>query len=251
VAEGRSVRRRRYCPEEKERVVREVIDSARLVAAVARDLSISPSALRRWVREAEGKQWAEQVERHFGFLARYGFAVTDIEASTWWEVRVTYRSPRSAVAVIRSVEFQRVEVQLMRLADGELPEYPIFVVDSVPVNTFYADDLLELRLDGADEVLASQHGLEPQEVEAQLAVWSEVLRDYGGDLLAGDLSVLDELEQMVRDRARQHRHEVVIWLPESASADEEAHAVDDTRTTVPEGVAVVARRYRQTPSRGS
>jgi hypothetical protein len=156
------------------------------------------------VREAEGKQWAEQVERHFGFLARYGFALTDIDASTWWQVQVTYRSPQSAVAVIRSVEFQRVEVQLMRLVDGELPEYPIFVVDSVPVNTFYADDLLGLRLDGADGVLASQHGLGPQEVEAQLAFWSEVLRDYGGDLLAGDLSVLDELEQTVRDRARQH-----------------------------------------------
>ncbi|HSJ60958.1 MAG TPA: hypothetical protein VK895_06975 [Jiangellaceae bacterium] len=139
----------------------------------------------------------------------------------------------------------------MRLVDGELPKYPIFVMDSVPVNTFYADDLLELRLDGADEVLASQHGLEPPEVEAQLAVWSKVLRDYGGDLLAGDLSVLDELEQMVRDRARQHRQEVVLWLPESASADEEAHAVDGTRTTVPEGVAVVARRYRQAPRRRS
>jgi len=245
------MRRRRYSPEEKERAVREVIDGPRPAAAVARDRGINPSTLRRWVRAAEAKQWAEQVERHFGFLARYGFAVTDIDASTWWEVRVTYRSPQSAVAVIRSVEFQRVEVQLMRLVAGELPEYPIFVGDSVPVNTFYADDLLGLRPDGADEVLASRHGLLPQEVEAQLAFWSEVLRDYGGDLLAGDLSVLDELEQMVRDRARQHRQEVVIWLPEGASADEEAHAVHDTRTTVPEGGAVVARRYRQAPRRGS
>lgn len=138
----------------------------------------------------------------------------------------------------------------MRLVDGELPEYPIFVVDSVPVNTFYADDLLGLRLDSAGEVLASRHGLEPQEVEAQLAFWSEVLRDYGGDLLTGDLGVLDELEQMVRDRARQHRQEVVLWLPEGASAHDEAHAVADTRTTVPDGVAVVARRYRQAPRRG-
>jgi hypothetical protein len=245
------MRRRRYSPEEKERAVREVIDSPRPAAAVARDRGINPSTLRRWVREAAGKQWAEQVGRHFGFLARYGFAVTGIDGSTWWEVRVTYRSPRSAVAVIRSVEFQRVEVQLIRLVDSELPEYPIFVVDSVPVNTFYTDDLLGLRLDGAGDVLASQHGLEPQEVEAQLAFWSEVLRDYGGDLLAGDLSVLDELEQMVRDRARQHRQEVVVSLPESASADEEAHAVDDTRTTVPDGVAIVAQRYRQAPRRGS
>ena len=245
------MRRRRYSAEDKERAVREVIDSVCPAATVARARGISPSALRRWVREAEGKQWAEQVERHFGFLARHGFTFTDTDTSTWWDVRVTYRSPRSAVAVIRSVEFQRVEVQLMRLVDGELPEYPIFVVDSVPVNTFHADDLLGLRLDGADEVLASQHGLEPHDVEAQLAFWSKVLRDYGGDLLAGDLSVLDELEQMVRDRARQHRQEVVVWLPESASADEEAHAVDATQTTIPDGVAVIARRYRQAPRHGS
>jgi transposase-like protein len=245
------MRQRKYSAGERERAVREVVDSSRPSAAVARDRSISPSTLRRWVREAEGKQWAEQVERHFGFLARYGFAVTGIDASTWWEVRVTYRSPHSAIAVIRSVEFERVEVQLMRLVDGELPEYPIFVVDSVPVNTFYAADLFGLRLAGADEVLASQHGLEPEQVEAQVAFWSQVLRDHGGDLLAGDLSVLDELEQRVRDRAGQHRQEVVIWFPEDASADEEAHAVDDTRTTVPEGVAVVARRYRQAPRAGS
>jgi hypothetical protein len=49
---------------------------------------------------------------------------------------------------------------------------------------------------------------------------------------------------MMRDRARQHRQEVVVRLPEGASAGEEAHAVDDTRTNVPEGVPGVARRLQ-------
>jgi len=55
----------------------------------------------------------------------------------------------------------------MRLVDGELPAYPIFIVDSLPVNTFYADDLVALRQADAEPVLARQHGFSPQEVEAE------------------------------------------------------------------------------------
>jgi hypothetical protein len=189
-------------------------------------------------------EWAEQVARHFGFLTRHGFVLTDVAPSTSWEVRVAYRSPRSALAVIRSNEFLRVEMQLMRLVDGELPAYPIFVVDSVPVNTFYADDLLRLRRADADQALACQRGLSPQDVEAQLVFWSAALRKYGQDFLAGDLRVLDTLERIVRERARQHRPEVVVWLPNSASADDQARAVGPIEAAVPQGVTVTANRYR-------
>jgi hypothetical protein len=239
-----AVPRRRYSAEEKEQAVRMVIGGSRPAAAVARELGIGAGNLRRWVKEAEGREWAEQVARHFGFLTRYGFVLTDVAPSTAWEVRVTYRSPLSALAVIRSNEFLRVEVQLMRLVDGELPAYPIFVVDSVPVNTFYADDLLRLRRADADQALARQRGLSPQDVEAQLVFWSAALRKYGQDFLAGDLPVLDTLEQIVRERARQHRPEVVVRLPDGASADDQARAVEPIESAVPQGVTVTTRRYR-------
>ncbi len=241
-------RRRTYSTADRERAVR-MVDDGRSAAAVARELGLDAGTLRRWVRTARGNEWAAQVARRFGFLTRHGFALTDVDASEWWEVRVTYRSPRSAVAVIRSNEFRRVEVELMRLVDGDLPAYPIFVVDSVPLNTFYADDLLVLRgLDPA-EIAAGQGGLSAQQVEAQLAFWSSALREYGQYFLAGDLRVLDELESMVRGRVRQLRQEVTVWLPDGASADEQDRAVERARAGLPEGVAVTARRYRQTTRR--
>jgi hypothetical protein len=41
--------------------------------------------------------------------------------SKWYRTRVVYMSATSAVAVDRSVEYQRVEVTLARLRNGELP----------------------------------------------------------------------------------------------------------------------------------
>lgn len=246
-------RRRRYSAEERERAVRAASEGSRPAAAVARELGINPGTLRRWLRIASGSEWADRVERHFGFLTRYGFARTDVDTSNWWAVRVTYRSRRSALAVIRSYEFDRVEVELMRLVDGELPGHPVFVVDSVPVHRFLADDLLVLRRPDADEVLARQRGVSDREIEAQLAFWSKALREHGQDFLAGDLGVLDELERIVRDRVRQHRREVTVWLPDDASASDEARAVTQAQRGVPDGVSVVARRYlrpgRRAPNR--
>lgn len=243
------VRRRRYSDAEKAHAIRAVIDSSRSVVDIASELGVGAGTLRRWVRtyrhDAAAEAWAEQVERHFGFIDRFGFVLTSVDASNLWEVRATYRSERAALAVIRSVEFQRVEVQLMRLIDGELPEYPIFVVDSVAVNTFYVDDLVALRRADADQVLARQHGLLAEEVEDQLTFWSDALREHGQDFLAGDLRVLDELERLVRDRTRQYPQEVVVWLPDSASAEERAHAIKRAQADVPAGVTVTARRYRQ------
>jgi hypothetical protein len=63
--------------------------------------------------------------------------------------------------------------------------------------------------------------------------------------------VFDELEQMcVIERANIARR----WssgFSEGASAGEEAHAVDDTRTNVPEGVPGVAPRLQSAPRRRS
>ena len=215
-------------------------------------MGINARTLARWVRddfiERRGRDWAKRVRPHFDFLADHGFTLADINAETWWQVAVTDRSAVSAVEVTLSVEFQRVELSLLRLVGGELPEYPVFIVDSVPVNTFLADWLLELRGDPARQ---PGRGLEPVEVEAQLAFWAAALRDHGADFLAGDLAVLDRLEQMIRDNARRHGPpEVAIWVPEDADPDAATHTVARVQATTPDDVAVTIRRYRRRSSRG-
>jgi hypothetical protein len=240
-------RRHRYSAQERETAVRLVRESGRTSRDVAQELGINSRTLAGWVRadflERRGREWAKHVRPHFDFLIDHGFTMTGIEARNWWQVTVTYRSDVSAVVVALSFEYLRVEVSVLRLVDGELPAYPIFVVDSVPVNTFLADWLLKLRGDPGNE---PDRGVGSDEVEAQLAFWATSLQQYGGDFLAGDLTVLDQLEQMIRDNARRHGPpQVTVWMPEDADATAEAEATDRVRAATPEGVAVVTRRYQK------
>jgi hypothetical protein len=229
------------------------VDSGRTSAAVARELGMSARSLATWVRAdwiaRRGQDWSERVRTHFDFLSGHGFAVTDIQAADWWQVSVIYRSSTAAVRVAFNIEYERVDLELMRLVDHELPAYPIFVVDLVPVHTFHADLLLLLRGD-PDRVPAEICGLDETQVQAQLIFWAAALRQYGGDFLAGDLDVLDQLERMIRDRARGLQQKVTIWLPETSAEDDEAHAVEQAQAATPDGVEIAVRRYsRPRPSR--
>ena len=243
--------RRRYSAEEKAAAVRMVVDSGRTSAAVARELGITARSLAAWVRAdwvaRRGQDWSERVRAHFDFLAEHGFTVTDVQATDWWQVSVVYRSSMSAVRVACNFEYQRVDLELMRLVDHELPDYPIFVVDQVPVNTFHADWLLLLRGD-PDRAPAEIYGLSETQVQAQLIFWAAALREYGSDFLAGDLDVLDQLERLIRDRARGLRQQVTIWLPDTSTEDDEAHAVEHAQAVTPDGVETAVRRYSR-PSR--
>lgn len=117
------------------------------------------------------------------------------------------------------------------------------VVDSVPVDTLLADWLLELRGDPARQ---PGRGLKHVEVEAQLAFWAATLRDYGTDFLTGDLAVLDQLEQMIRDNARRHGPpEVEVWVPEDTETEAAADTVAGVQATIPDDVTVTRRRYRK------
>jgi hypothetical protein len=245
--------RRRYSAEEKAAAVRMVVDSGRTSAAIARELGLNARSLAAWVRAdwiaRRGQDWSERVRRHFDFLTEHGFTVTDVQAADWWHVSVIYRSSTAAVRVTFSIEYQRVDLELMRLVDHDLPDYPIFVVDHVPVNMFHADWLLLLRGD-PDRVPAEICGLSDQQVEAQLIFWAAALREYGGDFLAGDLDVLDQLERMIRDRARGVQQQVTVWLPETSTEDDAAHAVERAQAATPDGVEIAVRRYAR-PERPS
>jgi hypothetical protein len=239
--------RRRFSAEEKEAAVRLVRESGRTSKDVGNELGINPRTLGSWVRadfiERRGQNWARRVRPHFDFLTGHHFTLADVAAKDWWKVAVIYRSAVSAVEVALSIEFQRVELSLIRLVDGEMPAYPVFIVDSVPVDTFLADWLLELR---GDPVRQPGRGLKDVEVEAQLAFWAAALRDYGADFLAGDLAVLDQLEQMIRDNARRHGPpEVEVWVPKNTETDAAAGTVARVQATIPDDVTVTLRRYRK------
>ncbi len=103
-------------------------------------------AARRAAQKAAAEAWRAKVDLYFGYVrTTYGFRITSADASSVWVTRVIYQSDVAAVAVERSVEFDRVEVSVIRLVDGQLPEYPIFIVPDTIINQTLLDNMLLLR----------------------------------------------------------------------------------------------------------
>lgn len=148
--------------------------------------------------------WLHRVRPHFDFLLEQGYRLEGGETSAW-ETWVQYVSATNAVRVTRSFEFQRAEVELIRLADGQVPP-----PGKDHIHYFaLLDNVVEARTPGQSPVPG---GLSDDEVEAQLASWSAALRSAASDFLAGDCAAIDEAEAVVRERMRQHP-----WPPDPQS----------------------------------
>src|SRR4051794_40006826 len=126
-----------------------------------------------------GKRWASLVGRHFKYLSDFRFRLDHVEEK-WWATSAVYRSDALGLEVTRSVEFGRVELTLLRLVDGELPEVEVWVSEA-RVNRVLFDNVIEAR---QSELLNDLgNGLSDEEVEAQLARYAELLRILVPDFL--------------------------------------------------------------------
>jgi hypothetical protein len=189
------------------------------------------------------KAWERRVREHFDFLVEHGFRFDHVETSSW-ATTVLYLSPTLGLEVTRSVEFDRVELELLRLVAGELPEYDVWVTDSQR-NRVLFDNVLIARAPEVDEASRALSGLSREEVEKQLRFWADALRSVAPDFLDGDDAPLREGERVIRQRVAENPQELTIWLPGDASQEEEARARDEARQTAPPNVEVSVRRYRR------
>jgi hypothetical protein len=184
-------------------------------------------------------QWAALVGRHFDFLGEFGFRLDHVQEK-WWATSAVYRSDALGLEVTKSVEFGRVELTLLRLVDGKLPEVEVWVSEA-PLNRVLFDNVLEAR---RSELLSSLgNGLSDEEVEAQLAHYAELLRIVVPDFLEGSDAALVEGEAVIRKRVEANPQELTIWLPSDASQAEEANARAEAQRTNPPEVRTSVRRY--------
>jgi hypothetical protein len=186
-----------------------------------------------------GKRWASLVGRHFDFLPEFGFRLCQVEEK-WWATTAVYRSDQLGLEVTRSVEFGRVELTLLRLVDGELPEVKVWVSEA-PLNRVLFDNVLEAR---NPQVLRDLgRGLSDEDITQQLALYAELLRAVVPDFLQGSDAALVEGEIVIRERVKASPQELTVWLPSDASQAEEANArAEAERTSAPE-VSISIRRY--------
>lgn len=204
------------------------------------EASVARSAL------AEIAKWQRAVSPYFDFLLEHGFT-PDPKAgySEWYGTAAVYRSRVSAVQVTWSLEFDRVEVELVRLVDGQFPDYQVFFSESAPVNRTLLDNVVVARAPDRVNEIQEATGLKKAAVERQLALWSQLLRDVAADFLAGQQTAFDEAKAVIRERVREHPQRVVVWLPDTAPPEEDSRALQERRAQVPPEVEVVVRRYRR------
>jgi hypothetical protein len=187
----------------------------------------------------EAKRWEAAVKPHFDFLAGHGFRLDHVE-NEWWATTAVYLSATLGLLVTRSVEFDRVELTLMRLVDGKVPETEVWLTDR-RLDRVLFDNVLEARRPDLLEQLPS--GLANEAAEDQLRLYAELLRTIVPDFLDGSDAAVAEGERVVRERVKGNPQELTIWLPADASEEDEATARAKAERLNPPEVRIVVRRY--------
>jgi len=194
---------------------------------------------RRAEQEARLKEreevWKAQVADHFGFLeTTYGFHFASVDRASWWQTTVRYDAPTLAVRIDKSVEFERVKVWLIRLVDGRLPEYPIFINPDTPINYVILDRVLQNRAPHEAERLANMRGLHDEQVERSLVFLSDMLRTYCDDVLRGDFAIFDVIAEQMYQEAREHPQGIRIIVPDTTPQDAAVARAEETRRAFPQ-----------------
>ncbi len=161
------------------------------------------------------------VSRHFTFLeSEFGMRVTATDDSSNWETSVTYARDPIAVIVRYSIEFDRAEVELVRLIHHQVPQVPIFVHPDTPTNRALLDLLLVVRAPSEAEQLKSFTGLGKSAIQKALSFQALALQTYGRDFLDGDTSVLDDIDRLIKARVAKDPQVLRIQVPEGTSQAE-------------------------------
>jgi hypothetical protein len=185
------------------------------------------------------KRWGSRVKKHFGFLTDYGFRFDRVE-DPWWATTVVCLSATVGIEITLSTEFRRVEIALLRLVEGQVPESEVWVTER-PINRVLFDNVLEAR--AAERLHELEEGLSRRVVEQQLDLYAELLRTVVPDFLQGSDAAIVEGERIIRERVAANPQEVTIWLPSDASDDDEARARAEAEQVNPPEVEVLVRRY--------
>jgi hypothetical protein len=133
-------------------------------------------------------------------------------------------------------------MHLIRLVDGQVPAYPIWVT-SDQINWTLLDNVLKAR--SPDLLQRVAGGLTEPELDRQLAFWASALVTAAPEFLDGDLTAMSEAEKIVRQRVSQHPQQVTVWIPGDADSASVTCQMQAIEASVPPEVRVVTAQYRR------
>jgi hypothetical protein len=152
------------------------------------------AAERRAWRKEHIHAWQVKVDQHFHYLIQdFGYRVSNGDISAW-VTNAIYRSSTTAVSVDRSVEFDCVEIYLMRLIDRKIPQGLESIQFEPTLNRVYLGSILSLRGPQAHDTSRTMIGLSDEQIEKSLAFWAGALRYYATDVLQGDFAVFEQIK---------------------------------------------------------
>ena len=207
------------------------------------------AAKRAAERKATEEGWQAKVAPHFGYLeTTYGFRIAQVDASSYWAIRLVYQNATTAIVIDRSIEFSRVELSLIRLVDSAIPKPVIFVTPEVTLHQFLFDNLLQIRAPDALAKLHTLGGLGDEQVESSLAFLAQALNDYASDVLRGNFTIFAALEAMAKQRASEHSPQITILVPSDTTKEHKQQLAEKTQQMTPT-VPVVVKEYQRRAGR--
>lgn len=190
-------------------------------------------------------QWASMVAHHFGFLAEaYGLQVSVSDDTDAWETTVTYSRDPVAVIVRYSIEFERAEVELVRMVDGRIPAVLVFILPDSVIDRSLLDSVLRIRSPQGFSDLKAHRGLDVSSLNRSLAFQAAALQLHAADFLKGDLSIFDQVGRLLKDGIADNPPTVTAIFPEGASRPEQDATVAKIRDAYP-GVQIRRSSYKR------
>ena len=167
-------------------------------------------------RRVKGKKDVfERLSKNaFRFLEeRFGCRVVAVERRAYGTY-IVYLNSTMGVRLSLQPREGGIFVDLVRLINGKIPEYPIFVKSQDPLHWFDLEDLVGLR---APHLKIKQPPVgtlcRPKVLKEVLVKYANLLQRYASDVLKGDFKIFPRLEKIVRARAKESESPEVWELP--------------------------------------
>jgi hypothetical protein len=149
------------------------------------------------------KTFVALVRETFAYLeTEFGATISKREKNAY-AVYVTYQNSTTGVQIELSSQKEGVTVMVIRLVDGQVPAYPIFITEDTELNWFNALDFVDPPRTSLvpDVTLSDPMEPDPEELRDCLEWFADILKRHASDVLKGDFGVLESIEKRVRARA--------------------------------------------------
>lgn len=148
------------------------------------------------------KTFENCCDQLFSFLVdNYGYRKEIVKKDTF-DYYITYKNNTTAVRISYEPREGGIFVMLSRLIDGKMPEYPIFIHDDTIINSFYIDDIVKIKTTSTTIQHKNMTMLDEEECISILSEYAKTLKQYGSDILTGDFGLFEELNKLVKNRAK-------------------------------------------------